>query len=172
MADTPRIYVACLAAYNGGRLHGEWIDADQSADEIDEAIKLMLSRSPEPSAEEWAIHDYENFRGIEIGESTATKTIVAIAELLREHESAGAIAYEHFGDLEQAQKALTDQYYGEWSSLADWAEDYFEDSGELEKVPEALRSYIDFKRWADDLEMSGEIFSVEADGRVHIFSNH
>ena len=34
MADTPRIYVACLAAYNGGTLHGEWIDADQSADDI------------------------------------------------------------------------------------------------------------------------------------------
>jgi Antirestriction protein (ArdA) len=29
----PRIYVACLAAYNNGRLHGEWIDADQPADE-------------------------------------------------------------------------------------------------------------------------------------------
>ena len=25
--DTPRIYVACLAAYNNGRLHGRWIDA-------------------------------------------------------------------------------------------------------------------------------------------------
>ena len=68
MADTPRIYVACLAAYNGGRLHGEWIDADQSADDIGEAIKQMLSRSPEPCAEEWAIHDHENFQGIELGE--------------------------------------------------------------------------------------------------------
>ena len=26
----PRIYVACLAAYNAGRLHGGWIDANQS----------------------------------------------------------------------------------------------------------------------------------------------
>jgi len=68
MADTPRIYVACLAAYNGGTLHGEWIDADQSADDIGEAIKQMLSRSPEPCAEEWAIHDHENFQGIELGE--------------------------------------------------------------------------------------------------------
>lgn len=25
----PRIYVACLAAYNNGSLHGRWIDADQ-----------------------------------------------------------------------------------------------------------------------------------------------
>lgn len=26
--DGPRIYVACLAAYNNGHLHGRWIDAD------------------------------------------------------------------------------------------------------------------------------------------------
>lgn len=27
--DTPRVYVACLAAYNSGFLHGAWIDAGQ-----------------------------------------------------------------------------------------------------------------------------------------------
>ena len=171
-ADTPRIYVACLAAYNGGRLHGEWIDADQGADEIREAIKGMLSRSPEPGAEEWAIHDHENFQGIQIGESTSVDNVAAIAELLRDHESAGAIAYNHFSDLDEARKALAEQYYGEWSSLADWAEDHLEDTGGLENVPESLRSYIDFARWARDLEMSGDIFSVEVDSRVHIFSNH
>jgi len=32
--DTPRIYVACLAAYNSGKLHGEWIDASQTAEDI------------------------------------------------------------------------------------------------------------------------------------------
>ena len=37
---------------------------------------------------------------------------------------------------------------------------------------EALRSYIDFARWARDLEMSGDIFSVEVDCKVHVFSNH
>ena len=159
MADTPRIYVACLAAYNRGRLHGEWIDADQSADDIRESIKQMLSRSPEPCAEEWAIHDHDNFQGIEIGEHTSIDDVAAIAELLREYESAGAIAYKHFNDLDDARKALADQYYGEWSSLADWAENYLEDTWGLQSVPEALRNYIDFERWADDLEMSGDIFS-------------
>src|SRR6478609_1607020 len=150
MADTPRIYVACLAAYNGGRLHGAWIDADQSADGIHDAIKQMLSQSPEPGAEEWAIHDHESFQGIEIGEHTSIEEVVALAELLREHETAGAIAYNHFSDLAEARKALTEQYYGEWSRLADWAEDYLNDTGALENVPESLRNYIDFERWADD----------------------
>ena len=30
---TPKIYVACLASYNAGILHGRWIDADQDADD-------------------------------------------------------------------------------------------------------------------------------------------
>ena len=58
---TPRIYVACLAAYNNGELHGAWIDADQDADAIREEIAVILTTSPEPNAEEWAIHDYEGF---------------------------------------------------------------------------------------------------------------
>ena len=171
MADTPRIYVACLASYNGGRLHGEWIDADQSADDIHEAIKQMLSRSPEPSAEEWAIHDFD-FQGIEIKEFESIETVAGIAALLAEHDTAAVAAYNHFSDLDDARSALTDHYGGAWPSLADWAEEYLNDTGGLENVPESLRSYIDFERWAKDLEMSGDIFSVELDREFHIFWNH
>ncbi|MCT8003625.1 antirestriction protein ArdA [Sphingomonas sanguinis] len=57
--STPRIYVACLAAYNNGYLHGTWIDADQDADQIRDEIAAMLARSPVEDAEEYAIHDYE-----------------------------------------------------------------------------------------------------------------
>ena len=172
MADTPRVYVACLAAYNSGTLHGEWIDADQSADEIHEAIKQMLSQSPEPGAEEWAIHDHENFGGIEISEHASIETVAEIAALMRKHDGAAIVAYNHYNDLDDARKALAEDYYGEWASLADWAENYLNQTGGLENVPTSLRSYIDFERWANDLEMNGDIFSAEADQKVHVFSNH
>ena len=41
-----RIYVACLAAYNNGILHGCWIDAEQEPDEIRSGINEMLKASP------------------------------------------------------------------------------------------------------------------------------
>lgn len=41
--DRPRIYVACLAAYNNGILHGAWIDADQEPWAIWDAIRAMLA---------------------------------------------------------------------------------------------------------------------------------
>ncbi|HBL92812.1 MAG TPA: hypothetical protein DD375_04790, partial [Hyphomonas sp.] len=55
LRDRPRVYVACLAAYNNGRLHGAWINATEP-DEIMEHVRAMLAASPEPDAEEWAIH--------------------------------------------------------------------------------------------------------------------
>jgi hypothetical protein len=46
--ETPRIYVACLAAYNNGKLHGRWIDAAQGIDLIWAEVQAMLQESPEP----------------------------------------------------------------------------------------------------------------------------
>lgn len=46
-STTPKVYVASLSDYNAGRLHGVWIDANQDADDIQEAVKAMLAKSPE-----------------------------------------------------------------------------------------------------------------------------
>ena len=62
---TPSIFVACLAAYNDGHLHGAWIDATQDPLQIHEEIQEMLDESPVEDAEEWAIHDKENFGDVE-----------------------------------------------------------------------------------------------------------
>lgn len=44
-----KIYVACLASYNNGRLHGRWIDADSSVDVMQEQVDAMLRESPYPN---------------------------------------------------------------------------------------------------------------------------
>ncbi|NJO62413.1 MAG: antirestriction protein ArdA, partial [Richelia sp. RM2_1_2] len=96
--NTPRIYVACLAAYNNGKLHGEWIDCDQDADDIWEKIEKMLEASPEPDAEEWAIHAFENWHGIEISENADIERIAELAELIEEHGKAFALYCQHQND--------------------------------------------------------------------------
>ncbi len=45
----PRIYAACLASYNAGRLHGLWIDATTDVDAMQAEINAMLAASPEPN---------------------------------------------------------------------------------------------------------------------------
>ena len=49
---TPRVYVACLASYNSGVLHGEWIDLEgKDADDIHAEIAKMLRASKFPNVE-------------------------------------------------------------------------------------------------------------------------
>ena len=75
--ETPSIYVACLSSYNEGVLHGCWIDATQGYDDIESKIRDMLSKSPcDGIAEEWAIHDYENFCGLEFSEYIGIDEII------------------------------------------------------------------------------------------------
>ena len=77
----------------------------------------------------------------------------------------------HFGDnLEDAKKALEENYNGCFSSLADYAEELITDTSE---VPEHLAFYIDYDRMARDMEMSGDIFTVETGYQeVHVFWAH
>ena len=62
----PRIYVACLAAYNSGRLHGAWINADQKPASLQSEVSAMLKASTLPGAEDFAIQDFEGFEGLHI----------------------------------------------------------------------------------------------------------
>lgn len=165
----PRIYVACLAAYNGGRLHGAWIETEDDLEAVLEAVAAMLSASPEPGAEEYAIHDYEGFGGVQIGEFTPMAKVVEIAAFLRERGALGALVLAHFiGDLDEARGALEDGYHGRFDSLADYVQALTE---ETTVIPEALRFYIDYEAMARDAEISGAFFTIAApDGQVHVFS--
>ena len=167
--EQPRIYVACLAAYNNGILHGAWVDAAREAWEIWEDVRAMLAGSPIPDAEEWAIHDYEGFGGVRINEYAGFETVAQIAGFLAEHGAVGAAILDHFnGDLDEAREALSDRYHGEFESLADYMQEIGEQSI---AIPESLRFYIDWEAMGRDAEMSGDLFTVSADSRaVHVFS--
>ena len=175
MADTtPRIYVADLAAYNNGNLHGKWIDAAQSPEEIQAEIDEILASSPEPFAEEWAIHDYEGFGDLKLGEYETIADVSRVAELLEEYGEVFAGVVSNFGglsDLDAAEEAMKENYQGAHKSLDDWAYEFaMETVGEAGLGPYA--SYIDWERVGHDAELSGDIFTIETDdGQVHVFWN-
>ena len=166
---TPRIYVACLAAYNNGYLHGQWIDADQDEEAIFAEIHAMLLRSPVRDAEEYAIHDYEGFEGVALKEYSAVGTVVRIAAFLAEHGALGGAVLAHFcGNLDEATQALTDGYMGAFESLADYVQELTE---ETTSIPEPLRYYIDWAAMARDVEMNGDVFTIAtAQDAVHVFA--
>ena len=162
--DRPAIYVACLASYNAGTLHGDWIWADD-ADEMRDATRAMLARSPEPGAEEWAIHDHAGFEGARIEEYQSFETVAEIAAFIETRGEVGAKVLEHYGqDLDDARRAFED-YRGAFRSLEDYAFGMVEECGP--EVPEAFRHYINWAAMGRDMELNGDVFTVEADTGEH-----
>ena len=166
-AARPRIYVACLAAYNGGRLHGRWIDATEP-DEVWKEVRAMLAASPEPNADEHAIHDHEGFEGCRISEWASFDTVCELADFIEQHGRLGARLYCHFGeDLDEARAAL-DNYAGEYRCLADFAEELTRETGT--GIPKALEYYIDWAAIGRDLELNGDVFTITLGfDEVHVF---
>jgi antirestriction protein len=135
---TPRIYVACLAAYNNGHLHGCWIDCDQDADAIKEQIQAMLKTSPIPNAEEWAIHDHEGFGKFHISEWHDIAELAAIAAAIEEHGEPYLAALAETCDKEEAD-ALIEEYCGHYDSDEAFTQQLLEDTDGL---PKDLPAYI------------------------------
>ena len=169
-ADTgPRVYAACLAAYNNGILHGRWIDAAQEPADIWREISEMLSASPIPNAEEHAFHDFEGFGKADIPEYAGVDTVARLAAFIVERgEDLGGGVLTHFGgEIGDAEAAFED-YAGEWKSLADFAQDLTEETGT--EIPKPLEYYIDWQAMGRDMEMSGDIFTVETGfEEIHVF---
>jgi antirestriction protein len=179
-AESPRIYIACLAAYNNGILHGRWIDVDEdaSAEVIREEIAEMLSESPIPGAEEWAIHDYEGFGSVRLSEYESLEFVSKLACGIAENGLAFAAWATICAGNEEALGRFDEAYVGNWESLEAHASDLLEglgfDSPE-ELFPEWIRPYvkIDVEGFARDLELNGDVISMEApDGSVWVFDGH
>lgn len=185
-SDDPRVYVACLHCYNSGRLHGRWFDVGTDPDDLHHEVMEFFTTGcetcgdyerecPECRAfahpfpcggEELAVHDHEGLGAV--GEAYDLPHLCAIAGLLEEFSDRPVLAYlaQVDDDLDQAREGLRDSYAGSWKTAAEWAESWAEDT---ELGVEQLWPYVDWDRYARDLELSGDVQTVEADGAVHVF---
>lgn len=194
---TPSIYVSVLADYNSGYLHGKWIDASLSVDEIWQHINQLYTTSKYPnviatvcnecdyinlyehdkcsscdssnikivpSAEEYAIHDYEGFAPFSVSEYSSIEEIADIASLLSNVTSDEDLAKITFlqgiyQDLDTLKDKIDDVniYHG---SRSNYAEELISD---ICDVPTLLIHYIDYEKFGLDLELNGELVEVERD---------
>lgn len=172
---SPKIYIASLADYNNGFLHGEWMDAAREPEAIEADIHAMLARSRQPDAEEWAIHDYEGFGTCQIHELDGIDHVSRIARGIVEHGLAfGAWAQVHednpdrYDDFSQA-------YLGHYESLQAYAEQFADDVGyaeQLAALPESMQQYVrvDTAAMARDMEASDQLYVFpDPNGGVWLF---
>lgn len=158
--DAPRIWVACLSAYNAGIGHGLWIDATQDADEIKEDIQWMLSWSPvseTETCEEWAIHCYENFNGVTLGEYESIEHVSEIAQALEDADDAWALAAwvdyvkdkMHDPSVSKMVDEFGSYYCGHWDSEYDFTvkSDEVEEMFGWEQFQEQQPFWSQFVNW-------------------------
>ena len=170
---TPRVYVADLAAYNNGLLHGEWVDATQDPEDMWAAINAMLARSPIAGAEEIAIHDFE-MGPVHLSEYESIETISRLGRGYDEH----GIAFLHWAayvgtsdpdDLDRFDGA----YRGQHDSLTAWAEEFvnpdYIDSLLDEHLPSFIRNYVTVDYEALGSDLAHDCHVAEDGGSLHVF---
>ena len=163
--DAPAIYVASLSDYNSGILHGCWISCCYGADHIQDEVNAMLAASPHKAkygdpAEEWAIHDYSGFAGIELSEWEHFDHVCELAEALEEHGEAFAAYYSYNSSSDISD--FQDAFCGIYDSELDYA---YELADQLipHDAPDFLTRYFDYEAFARDL-FCGEYHSVDVSG--------
>lgn len=170
--ERPRIYVASLSDYNNGLLHGTWLDASQDLDDLHSGISSMLERSPTPGAEEWAIHDYDNFGPVRIDEYEQLDVVHRIAVGIRDHGEPFAHWASIVGVDQDDLDRFEDAYRGTWENDIVYVESLLDELGVEEALDNAdipLRAYIriDTAMLAQDLRADLH-FSAGGNG-VHVF---
>ena len=172
--SAPRIWVGSLADYNAGRLHGWWIDANQSPEALEHAIRSMLASAPTPGAEEWGIFDHEGFHGLPIIEREDLAVVAKLGHGITHHGP----AYAYWADIvdcdpEQMDK-FADAFVGVFDSRAAYAEHLLETLGipeGLEALPDWIRPYVsvDILGISHHLGVSGAVLFAARQGKVWVF---
>jgi antirestriction protein len=166
MNDTtePAIYVADLAAYNAGVLHGQWITlSGLDADDVHAEIAKILADGTRKFGaktggvhEEFAIHDFEGFGPIRLGEYDSVDSVVAHVERMGDDADKYFAYVDATGD-HCAEFYDADDVMGPYDSAADYAWERLDDiigadtlSGWLigKGMPEDLALALEFD--ADD----------------------
>ena len=191
VTDTaPRVYVASLADYNAGRLHGQWLNLAEyeDVDDMWRAVAAMLDRSRELVAEEWAIHDYEGFGPIRIGEYENLEAVWGLARDIAAEGDAIIGYVDNVGlgyyDPDDFQNA----YEGCWRSVRGYVEETVDDvylselrrvttpehawrpnySGTIDAV-EYLVQFIDYDRIEREWFDFGDMWAYVTGDGAHIY---
>lgn len=160
-----KIFITNLGKYNEGELVGEWLDLPATEDEIDELYERIGIGE---EYEEVFITDFESDLNIKVGEYDNIEALNEMAEEIEnldewELETLEALL-TYYDDVEEALEKIDDVII--WAGCDDMeevAEQYAEETGLLDRIPENLRYYFDFEAYGRDLEIEGTYIFYNGD---------
>jgi len=69
----------------------------------------------------------------------------------------GSGAWDSEENRDQAEQYFEDSYHGTYSNKADWCEEFLDDTGGLNEMPDNLRPYFDYESYVRDMELGGDV---------------
>jgi antirestriction protein len=164
---TARIYVGTYAKYNSGSIAGAWLDLEDYADR-DAFLEACAALHKDEADPEFMFQDFEGFPKAFYSESSISDDLWAWLELDdddRDLLEAYQNAIDEDGTIEQAR----DAFHGIHDSAEEFAENFMEETGGLENVPDWLRCHINWEGVARDFGYDGWTFHRTEKG-VYVFS--
>jgi antirestriction protein len=163
-----RVYVGTYAKYIDGNLAGEWLDLEDYADK-DDFIAACLELHKDEADPELMFQDWEEAPEGMVTESSIDPGLWGWLAL-GEYERNVVEAYRGYVDQSATIEQALEAYGGKYESAADYAEEHWSQSGELEKVPEAVRYHIDWEGVSRDMRDNGQNFVEVGYQEVFVFN--
>lgn len=173
-----RAYIADLAAYNNGHLWGRWLDLDGlDAEDIKAEIGRIIESSPEPGAEEYAVHDWDGVPS-HFGEWPDWERVADYVAVVVELDDMEREAFDAWLDNSSSGTAPSlDAFREEYAGTYEDGEEY---AGQLAEDTEAVNwralrwplTCIDWGAAFRELEIGGDIWSHRGSHGLHVFRNY
>lgn len=136
----------------------------------------LLNRSTAPAAEEFAIHDFEGFGAVRLGEYDQIDRVVALGQLIAKHGEAYAAYVDSVGVEEAIEDDFTTRYAGNYPSVENYVDTTIGDWGWDEELVRLQASSSIGEHLTIDRDRLTELVSMEwevlqrPDGSVDIFT--
>jgi len=168
-----KLYVGTYKKYNEGSLFGEWLDLDDYSDK-DDFIEACLELHKDEDDPELMFQDYEAENELEGKFYCECFISENYWEYKQELEDCGIeedviaeyISNAGYDDVIAGIKACSDNYMGTYK----YFEDYIDEIGYLDNVPEFIKNYIDYDAIKRDFGFEGMQFIEDSNGNTAIFN--
>jgi antirestriction protein len=150
ITDQPAVYVGTYHKYNSGSIAGSWIDLTL-VDSKEEFYEICAELHKDEEDPEFMFQDFQGFPHCFYHECSLDDKLWEYLELIKDSNEDKAEAIADFIEGGYDSEDFEDNYEGQFDSEIDFAYHIVDELDMLHDVPENLKYYFDYEKYARDL---------------------
>jgi len=149
-------YISTYGLYNTGSPKGDWFDLDlyDDQEELDDALEVFFDGIDDDP--EYMYQDFEGFPDSYYNESGLSSEFWEYKEMVNDGVDKDMLAAG--AELGIPLGSIQDAYRGEFDTVAEFANDWLDGTGELDD-DSVLARYFDYEKYGRDLAMDFSEFN-------------